>query len=92
MPDHIHLLLKFPTTVRIADLVKNVKGVSSRLINLDNIVPEPFKWSSDYGVFSVSRWDTEKVKYYIKNQKHHHKTNSLIEQLEETRSDKKASL
>jgi REP element-mobilizing transposase RayT len=82
MPDHVHLLIKYPTTVTIAELVKRAKGVSTRMINLDNLVPDHFKWSSDYGVFSVSRWDTDMVKSYITNQKNHHKANNLIDKME----------
>ena len=31
--DHIHLLVTIPATITIADLVKQVKGVSSQFVN-----------------------------------------------------------
>ena len=83
MPDHIHLFLKFSTTVTIADLVKKAKGVSSRFINHYDLIEDHFKWQIGYGAFTVSRWDTEKVLMYVHNQKIHHKNDNLNERLEE---------
>lgn len=34
MPDHVHLLVRFPTTISVAELVKQIKGASSRLLAL----------------------------------------------------------
>lgn len=82
MSDHIHLLVKFPTTVTIAQCVQKAKGVSSKLIN-ENYSPQPpFRWQAGYGVYSVSRWDTEKIKNYVINQKNHHQSMKLITYLE----------
>ena len=83
MPDHIHLLIKAPTTVTISKLVKQAKGVSSNFINKNKIIDDHFKWQIGYGVFTVSRWDTEKIIMYIRNQKEHHKNLNLIVGLEE---------
>jgi putative transposase len=33
MPDHIHLFVTLPTTLCIADFVKDVKGIPARLFN-----------------------------------------------------------
>lgn len=80
--DHVHLLVELPTTIAIADLVKNLKGISSHFVN-ETLRPEAvFKWQASYSAFTVSRWDVSKVVGYIKNQKEHHATGGLIEMFE----------
>ncbi len=81
--DHVHLLVSFPATLTVADLVKQVKGVSSRFVN-DQLSPATyFKWQGFYGAFTVSRWDVAKIKNYIKRQKEHHAANDLRPEFEE---------
>lgn len=84
MPDHVHLVLSYPATVSLADLVKQVKGVSSHFVN-DTLQPGgSFKWQGSYGAFTVSRWDLERVIGYVKKQKEHHCSDDLSQYWEET--------
>jgi putative transposase len=46
--DHVHLLLSFGREVKIADVVKTLKGGSSRWVN-DTFGAEQFAWQSGYG-------------------------------------------
>jgi REP element-mobilizing transposase RayT len=80
--DHIHLLVSLPPTLPIAQLVKQLKGVSSNFINHELTSNTPFKWQGSYGAFSVSRWDVRKIIDYIQKQKEHHSSQTLISQLE----------
>jgi putative transposase len=82
--DHVHLLVIFPTTITIADVLKHVKGVSSRFINETLRPPAQFKWQGSYGAFTVSRWDVARIKEYIKRQKEHHRSGELVPEFEET--------
>jgi REP element-mobilizing transposase RayT len=83
MPDHTHLGLVIPTTITIANLVKQVKGVSSHFVN-ETLKPGfEFKWQGSYGAFTVSRWDVDKIVNYIKRQKEHHQLNELFPEWEE---------
>jgi REP element-mobilizing transposase RayT len=82
MPDHVHIVVKFPTTISIADLVKKVKGTSSRFINSNDRTSTQFKWQIGYGAFTISRWDLQKIIYYVRNQKKHHYEGDLIELIE----------
>ncbi len=82
MPDHIHLVVNFPTTITIANLVKKAKGVSSRVINQQLILDEHFKWQVGYGAFTISRWDLYRIINYVKNQKKHHACGDLEGDLE----------
>jgi REP element-mobilizing transposase RayT len=89
--DHIHLVITLPTTVAIADLMKQIKGVSSHFVN-DKLNPDGhFQWQGGYGAFSVSRWDLDKVIHYVKRQKKHHQTANLWAELERAVEFTKAS-
>ncbi len=81
--DHVHVLLAFPTTVTIADLVKQMKGVSSHFANEELKLDYQFKWQGSYGAFTVSRRDVDQIKQYVKRQKDHHATGELMREYEE---------
>ncbi|MBV9468200.1 MAG: IS200/IS605 family transposase [Abitibacteriaceae bacterium] len=80
--DHIHLLVSLPSTLSIAQLVKQLKGVSSHFVNNELTRETPFKWQGAYGAFTVSRWDTDRILNYIQHQKEHHTHNTLMPELE----------
>jgi putative transposase len=82
MPDHVHVLLKIDSKISIANLVKYIKGKSSRFLNENFTFSGGFEWQRGYGVFSVSAQDVDKVAMYIKNQKMHHKEHSGIDRYE----------
>lgn len=67
--NHVHLLVMVPSTLTVADLLKQIKGVSSHFVNEVLKPPTQFKWQGSYGAFTVSRWDVDKIKEYIKRQK-----------------------
>ena len=83
MPEHVHLVVKIPATVTIADLVKQVKGVSSHFAGETLGLKGSFKWQGTYGAFSVSRWDVDRVIGYVERQKQHHADESLVPDWEE---------
>ena len=82
--DHVHLLVTLPTTIDIATLVKQAKGVSSHAINDTMQLSTPFKWQGSYGAYTVSRWDVDRVVAYIKRQKEHHAAGELVSEFEMT--------
>jgi REP element-mobilizing transposase RayT len=80
--DHLHVLVSLPSTISIADLVKQLKGVSSRFVN-EVLQPEcSFKWQGSYGAFSVSAADVDRVRTYVQQQKEHHRTEQMWFELE----------
>ena len=82
--DHVHLLVLFPATLTVADLLGHLKGSSSRFVS-DTLLPgEWFAWQGNYGVFSVSRRDRRKVICYIENQAQHHAEGTHWPEAEET--------
>lgn len=82
MPDHIHLVLKYPSIFSIAEIVKKAKGGSSRLINQTLKDDELFRWQAGYAAFTVSRWDLQKIIKYVNNQKKNHAEGILYSELE----------
>jgi putative transposase len=84
--DHVHLLVRIPTTLTIAGLVREVKGSSSHLMT-HAISPNTFfKWQGAYGAFSVSKDDIDRVAAYIQAQKTHHSNVYLIAEWEISQS------
>jgi putative transposase len=80
--DHVHLLVRVPTTIAPADLVKRVKGASSHRVNHDVRPPFYFKWQGAYGAFSVSKRHVPLIREYVLRQEEHHRERSLYRLLE----------
>jgi putative transposase len=77
MPDHVHLVVRLPATISIADLVKQVKGGSSRFVN-ESFKPDGlFRWQGSYGAFTVGLSELDRVVEYVKHQKQHHASAEL---------------
>lgn len=70
--NHIHILLKLKPSHCIPELVKRIKGKSSRWINSLRKTEGHFLWQEGYGVFSVSESKLTGIIAYIANQKKHH--------------------
>jgi putative transposase len=81
--DHIHLLVGCRTSVRLDDLVKEVKEHSNRWINTNRFVKGKFQWQEGYGAFSVASWNYDVIYNYIKNQEEHHNKKTFIQEYEE---------
>ena len=80
MPNHIHILFGMRPTQSLSDLMKKIKGDSSKWINQKGFVRGKFSWQSGYGGFTYSKSQLPNVIQYIKNQKEHHKTISFSEE------------
>ena len=68
--DHLHILFALSRTKTIANVVKEVKGSTSRWIKPRSRL---FQWQAGYGGFSIGRSQVEQVKRYIARQKEHHR-------------------
>jgi putative transposase len=87
MPDHVHMVLRYPAKVAVSDLVKHIKGVSSHFAKDELHVGLGFHWQERYGAYSLSRSHVEKVVAYVKDQKRRHADNDLWGHWEETEED-----
>ncbi len=81
MPDHVHLLAKFKTTVTVSAMLQDIKGVSSKWMNERPDQRERFEWQEGYGAFTVSESQVTRLRKYIQNQKEHHQRISFKDEL-----------
>ncbi len=80
MPDHVHLLINFHTTQSISDLVKDIKGSTSKWINEQGFIESRFSWQAGYGAFSCDASKPEKEIKYIENQEEYHRNKTVREE------------
>jgi putative transposase len=80
MPDHLHMLVGFNTTMSIADFMEQVKSVSSKFINEKGRITGKFAWQRGYGVFSYSQSQMKNMINYILYQQEHHRQRSFREE------------
>jgi len=82
MSDHVHLAVKSPTNLSPAQIMRQIKGVSSKFAT-DELVKSPdyrldwFQWQEGYGVFTFSSSQKARVIEYIRCQKQHHVAGSI---------------
>jgi REP element-mobilizing transposase RayT len=77
--DHVHLLIGFRVTQRLADIMRDAKRVSSAWVH-ETIGDRQFEWQDGYGAFTVSASALEKVRQYIANQEEHHRQKTFQEE------------
>jgi putative transposase len=70
--DHVHVLFSLGRTIRVADLVEEVKTDSSKWIKTKGSDFKDFHWQRGYGAFSIGQSQVVTVKRYIARQKIHH--------------------
>ena len=78
--DHVHILFGMRPTQSLSELMKNIKGSSSKWINDERLVCGKFSWQEGYGAFSVSPTLIEKTVKYIRNQEEHHRVRLFREE------------
>jgi REP element-mobilizing transposase RayT len=74
MPDHVHLLVSLSRESSVSDIVRQIKGSSSRWIHESTPDLRGFAWQAGYGAFAVSYSHIDTVKQYIATQAEHHRT------------------
>jgi putative transposase len=77
--DHVHLLVGLRATHRLADVLRELKSVSSGWVH-DEIGLSNFAWQEGYGAFTVGPSERGAVRRYIEQQAEHHRTRTLREE------------
>jgi REP-associated tyrosine transposase len=77
MPDHVHLLIRMPSTHSVAEVARVVKTNSSRWLHERWPQCKAFAWQPGYGAFSVSESGQDDVREYILRQHEHHAKRSF---------------
>lgn len=78
--DHVHMAVGLEPTVRLSDLVREVKSASAALINERRWALGRFHWQEGYGAFSFARRDLDTIVRYIMNQEEHHRVRTFREE------------
>ena len=78
--DHIHLLGIIHQSISVAEMIKRVKGNSSKWMNENRKIPVHFSWQAGYGSFTVSESTKEAIINYIRKQKEHHQKRTFKEE------------
>jgi len=68
--NHVHVMARFHPSVSISDMMRYIKGGSSKWIHEKGV--SMFQWQRGYGLFSVSESISGQVARYIQNQKTRH--------------------
>jgi REP element-mobilizing transposase RayT len=76
--DHVHLLMRLPPKLSLADGLRVIKTNSSRWVRETH---RQFRWQAGYAAFSVSESNLPAVARYIRNQEQHHRRISFQEEL-----------
>lgn len=81
--DHVHIVTTLPRTVSQAQLIEQIKKVSSKWIKTLDARYRSFFWQRGYGAFSVSPSQLEAVLEYVDTQQEHHRTRIFQEEYRE---------
>lgn len=77
MPDHVHMLVSIPPQAKVSDVVKQLKGASSRYLfkefpDLRKKLRKGHLWAPSYFVRAAGNVTMGMVKKYIKEQEKKH--------------------
>jgi REP-associated tyrosine transposase len=79
--DHVHMLLRLPTAMHVAEAMRLIKCNSSKWINTKAFMRTVFRWQGGFSAFTVSASAEEDVVSYIHRQREHHAHCNFEEEL-----------
>jgi REP element-mobilizing transposase RayT len=80
--DHVHVLLRYESTATLCDLVKQIKGASSRAWNQRG-ARRRLEWQRGYWARSVERESLGRLQQYLRDQRLHHALGTVDRNLEQ---------
>ncbi len=80
MPDHVHVVIGMRPIQSLSELMKHLKGDSSKWINEKGFVKGHFQWQEGYGAFSYSRSQLPSLIRYVENQEVHHQKKTFLQE------------
>ena len=81
MSDHVHILAKLSQTFSVAEVLREIKALSSGWVHTEFPADAEFAWQLGYAAFTVSESQVDHVRQYIRKQKEHHRTVTFQEEL-----------
>jgi len=79
--DHVHLAVRLPRTLSMAELVEELKSASSKWIKTQSPGLKKFAWQRGYAAFSVGPADMSALIEYIAGQEEHHRKRSFQDEM-----------
>lgn len=70
--DHVHLVFRLHPSVALADLVKDLKLASSKMMHSSSQFPEFESWASGNSAFTYAEAARENLINYVMHQEQHH--------------------
>jgi len=77
--DHVHLLVRLPRTMTLAQIVEKTKTSTSKWLKTQDL--DGFAWQAGYGAFSVGADGADRAIRYIQSQEDHHRKVSFQDEL-----------
>lgn len=78
--DHVHILTGMPTTLSLAEYIREVKTGSSCWLKDQKEFPRFDGWQDGYGAFTAAYSARDAIIDYIKSQPEHHRAESLLDE------------
>ena len=78
--DHVHILLRLPSTIALSKAMQLIKGGSSVWVHETFPHLQGFAWQEGYGAFSIGISQFDATVAYIANQEEHHRAVSFQEE------------
>lgn len=69
--DHVHTLLSLPSSLPVANAMREIKSASSRWMHESCAITD-FEWQEGYGAFSIGTSQIAATLAYITRQQEHH--------------------
>ena len=79
--NHVHTLFSLSKNHALKKIVEEVKKGSSKWMKTDGPRSKDFYWQNGYAAFSVSHSNASRVTEYIRNQREHHRTMTVQDEL-----------
>ena len=84
MPEHVHIVLRLPSTKSTSEVIRWCKGETSHWFNNKRKQDQERQlyWQDGYAAFSVSENELHQVKEYVENQKEIHHQQTFAQEIE----------
>ena len=81
--NHVHILVELSSSVSLSDMVRDIKQSSSKWMKTQPVFCQFAGWGKEYGAFSCSATNLNRVKGYIMRQKEHHNVKTFEDEYKE---------
>ena len=78
--DHLHIVTSLHPSIALANLIKDIKVASSKMIKAENLFSNFKGWQNGYGAFTYQYNVIDNLIDYVKNQEEHHKQESFVDE------------